>query len=99
MRIGISVYTEYSYKEKLTIGEKRLYQLGECHNIVVLPIAKERANLLIDNINLSQIDNYGLTSLSVSYNATLKAMNIIKFQIHVLFQLYVKEWPKCIVSQ
>ena len=28
MRMGISIYFECSYKEKLTIGEKWLYQLG-----------------------------------------------------------------------
>ena len=31
-----------------------------------------------------------MTPLSVSFKATLKAMKAIKFQINVLFQLYVK---------
>ena len=32
-----------------------------------------------------------MTPLSVSFKGTLKAMNTIKFQIHVLLQLYVKK--------
>ena len=35
-----------------------------------------------------------MTPVSVSFKATLKAMNTIEFQIHVLSQLYVKEWPE-----
>ena len=55
MRTEISIYIEHSYKEKLTIGEKWLYQLGVFHNIVVLPVARKRSNLLPDNIEISQI--------------------------------------------
>ena len=32
-----------------------------------------------------------MTPVSVSFKATLKAMNTIKFQIHVLLQRYVKK--------
>ena len=53
----ISICIEYFYKEKLTIGEKWLYQLEVFYNIIVLPIARERGNLLPDNIKVNQIDN------------------------------------------
>ena len=51
------IYIEYSYKEKLTIGENWLYQLGVFYNIDLLAIAKERGNLRLDNFKISQIDN------------------------------------------
>ena len=49
----ILIYIEYSYKDKLTIAEKRLYELGVFHNIVILPIAMERRNLLLNNIKIN----------------------------------------------
>ena len=55
---------EFSYYEKGTfqyilsnkLGKKWLYQLEVFHNIVFLPTAKERGNLLPDNIKINQID-------------------------------------------
>ena len=38
-----------------------------------------------------------MTLLSVSFKAILKATNAIKFQIHVLLQLYVKNVRNCVV--
>ena len=57
MRTEIPIYIEYSYKKKLTFGEKWLYQLGIFHNIVVFPKARKRWNLLPDNIEFNPIDN------------------------------------------
>ena len=57
MRTKFSIYIENSYKGKLTIWEKWLYQLGVLHNIVVLPVARKRGNLLPDNIEINQTDS------------------------------------------
>ena len=69
----------------MTIGEKWFSQLEVFHNIVVLLIARERSNPL----NQSN-GKLLMTSLSVSFKASIKAMNTIKFQIYDLLQLYVK---------
>ena len=74
------MYIEYYYKVKLTITEKWLSRLVVFHNIVVLPIVRERGNPLPDIKNPSHRQLL-MTPLSVSFKATLKAMNKIKFKI------------------
>ena len=69
----------------MTIGEKWHSQLEVLHNVVVLPIARERKNPL-NQLNKKLL----MTSLSVLFKATLKVMNTIIFQIYDLLQLYVK---------
>ena len=44
-------------RKKMTIREKWLSQLEVFNNIVVLPIARERENPLLDNIKSHEIDN------------------------------------------
>ena len=57
------------------------------HKRVVFTIARERGNLLTDNIKIKKSNRQLLmTPLSVSFIATLKVMNTIKFQINVLLQ-------------
>ena len=49
------------------------------------------ADLLSDNINICEFGQLLMTSLSVSLKSTLKTMNAIKCQIHILLQFYVKQ--------
>ena len=53
----ISIYIEYSYKEKLSIGEYWLHQL-EVFPIYRCPsYSKGKGGLLPDNIKIDHIDN------------------------------------------
>ena len=83
---------EFSYNGKfqyiLSTPKRKTYYWGKValsagvlHNIVVLPVAREMGKLLPCTFIF----------FIQSQSQILKAINTIKFQIHVLLQLYLKQ--------
>ena len=101
----IYVYIEYSYKKNY--WEKAALTAWEGGRWVIFHIMLacpsyskgKREPTLCQHLNQSN-RQFLMTLLSVSFKATLKAINTIKFQIYVLLQLSVKKTGRnCIVSQ
>ena len=83
----ISMYIANSSKKKTDYWGEVALSAGAFHKRVAFTIARERGNLLSDNIKIKKSNRQLLmTPLSVSFKATPKVMNIIKFQIYVLVQ-------------